>query len=146
MHQIKAEITRHSAPIRSPTQAALAVNLPVENIVKTVLLKGSNGEMVACVIPKSAKLNLSRVQALLGWNEQPKHLEYLEIKKITSFSPGGIPPLGFPETVTIIVDTEVLNKTVIAGPAGDEFHTLKLETENFKKIPNTVITDDIKLG
>ncbi len=142
-HGIEVEITRHAAPIRSTTQAALAVNLPPENLVKTILLKGENNTIIACIIPKHAKLNEHRVQAILNWEKAPKIVDYLEIKKITGFNPGGLPPIGLPENIPILIEEEILAKDIVACTAVNEFHMMKIPVEAFKKVPNEIFVDKI---
>ncbi len=142
-YHLDAEIKRQPAPIRTLAQVALAANLPSDNIVKTILLKGENNTIIACVLPRKCKLDLPKVQKLLKWKKIPRHLDYLESKTATGFPPGGIPPIGHPEHITIIIDKEVLIKEYIAAAAGDEFHLLKMKACDLRKLPNKIITAEI---
>ena len=106
-------------------QAANTHNVPVSNIVKSLVVKTDN-EFVLYLVPGDKRLDMERVGGRMANAE--------EVKEITGYSIGGVPPFGHTTKLkTYIVDG--FNKDEIVVAAGGKPNTVfKIALKRLKEL------------
>jgi prolyl-tRNA editing enzyme YbaK/EbsC (Cys-tRNA(Pro) deacylase) len=114
-NQIKIEITTHNQTARTSQDAAKANGVGIEDIVKSLLVKEKD-EFVLYLVPGNKKLNLYSEMRMATADE---------VKEITGYSIGGVPPFGHIHKLrTVLIEGFIDTHTLIAA-AGAHDATFK---------------------
>jgi len=126
-----------SRSCHSAREAALAVGVDTESVVKTICLIDS-GKLIACVLCGNDRIDLSEMEKLLH-TEKVKLATPHEILKRTGYPCGGVPPFGFEGK--FVIDKKVMEKDVIYCGGGSESSLIKISPENLKKANEGIIAE-----
>ena len=122
---------------------AKALNVPLEHIIKCLILKSKDGSLVAAVILGNQKLDVKKVESI--FKKKKLSLASSEsVQKATGYSIGGVPPFVVINRFPSCVDSEVVNKSYVIGSAGTPYHGLKFDPTIFKRFD--VKIDDISMS
>lgn len=122
---------------------AKALDVPLENIIKCLILKSKDGSLAAAVILGNQKLDVKKVESIL----RKKKLSLASpesVQKATGYSIGGVPPFAVINRFPLCVDSEVLKKSYVIGSAGTPYYGLKFDPTIFKRF--NVRIDDISIS
>jgi CheY-like chemotaxis protein/prolyl-tRNA editing enzyme YbaK/EbsC (Cys-tRNA(Pro) deacylase) len=107
----------HHAPVYSASHLAQAEHAPGSRVAKTVFL-ALGDRPVAIVLPASARLNLSRVEAVLGRKQARLATEAEIAGWFKGCPPGTVPPLRLRANELILMDRSLAHLGTILFPAG----------------------------
>lgn len=111
-----AEILRFDEPLRTVEQAAAALEVGPEKIIKSLVIR--HGEMAAvAVVRGDHSLDLDAAADALGW-PQAEMADPETAKKATGFSVGGTPPVGHSNHLTVLLDDAVQDAREVYGGGG----------------------------
>ena len=137
---IKGEIIEH--PNIDGTHSehiAEALDLPLDNIIKCLILKSKKGNLIAAIILGNQRLDLKKIEVISHMKKFTFASEKI-IKESTGYSIGGVPPIAVINKMPVFVDNNVIKKEFILGSAGTPYHGLKIDPKIFKKF-NLVFAD-----
>jgi Cys-tRNA(Pro)/Cys-tRNA(Cys) deacylase len=101
----------------SAETVAKKINLPPEQVFKTLVARGDKtGVFLACV-PGNAELDLKAIAALSG-NKKVELVAVKEIQQLTGYIRGGVSPIGTGKQYPIYIDESALKFPLIAVSAG----------------------------
>lgn len=101
----------------SATSVAQKVDMPAEQVFKTLVARGDKtGVLMACV-PGDAELDLKELAAASG-NKKVEMVSLKEVQPLTGYIRGGVSPLGAKKRYPVFIDETVLLWPVIAISAG----------------------------
>jgi len=106
----------------SAVHAAEFLDMPSEQVFKTLVLQGASGKYFVCCIPAPAELDLKKTAKAAG----EKNIELIPIKNIqplTGYLRGGCSPIGMKKQYpTFIDETSLLFETIgiSAGERGKQ--------------------------
>ncbi len=131
---IEAEIVYLEKPTTTVPEAAEALGVEVEQIVKTVifLVEARPFAVYACgtrrVDPRklAQRLNVSRKQVRLAQAEQ--------VLALTGYEVGTVPPIGWKTPIPAFIDPTVLEHTIIYGGGGGARALLKMRSAELKRV------------
>jgi Cys-tRNA(Pro) deacylase len=109
------EVTRHG-PVRSLEEAAAARGVEPHQLVKTMVVRVSEGEHVFVLVPGDREIAWPKLRALLGVNRislPPAD----EAREVTGYERGTITPLGSLRTLPVIADSRVEGLISLGGGA-----------------------------
>lgn len=109
------EVTRHG-PVRSLAEAAAARGVEPRQIVKTMVVRVSDGDHRFVLVPGDREIAWPKLRALLGVNRlslPPADAAY----DVTGYVRGTITPLGSRTTLPVIADAAVTGTVSIGGGA-----------------------------
>ena len=135
---VKGEIINH--PEVDGTHSddiANALNIPIDNIIKCLILKSKKKNLVAAIILGNQRLSFKKLEKISGYKKFSFASEEL-IKRSTGFQIGGIPPIAVYNVMPVFVDSTVLLKSFVIGSAGSSFTGLKIEPKEFNKLNYTI--------
>jgi Cys-tRNA(Pro)/Cys-tRNA(Cys) deacylase len=104
----------------SAVHAAEFLDIPPEQVFKTLVLKGASGAYAVCCIPAAAELDLKKIARAAG----EKNIELIAVKDLqplTGYVRGGCSPIGMKKPFPVFVDetAELFDRVgVSAGQRG----------------------------
>lgn len=131
---VEPRAIRHPESGRSSEDAARALGLPPEAVVKCLLLEEKDhARSVAAILLGPDRLDVKALQRVADARDlrmaSPERIE-----SITGFRPGGIPAFCLPPGQTVVVDEPVLARAEVACSAGSEFVGCVVPTGLFARL------------
>ena len=113
---LDSRVVRLPNSTRTAPEAAQAVGCDVGAIAKSLLFM-ADGEPVLVICAGDKRVNTSAVAALVGANEV-KMASPDEVRRVTGYAIGGVPPLGHASAVRTLLDRSLLRWPVVYAAAG----------------------------
>ncbi|RLE62771.1 MAG: hypothetical protein DRJ38_09060 [Thermoprotei archaeon] len=130
---IEGEIISHKASGRTTMDAAKALKISPENILKSLLLVSKKGKYLAVIITGDKRVNIKKLEKITSLKKL-RLANPSEVENFTGFKIGGVPPFAFHGKCPVIVDKNVLEKEFVIGACGDEYHGIKINPKIFEKL------------
>lgn len=137
---IKGEIIEH--PDINGTHSefiAEKLDLPLENIIKCLILKSKKGNLLSVIILGNQRVDLKKLEKISQMKKFTLASENL-VKESTGYPIGGVPPIAVINKMPVIVDKAVIKKEFVLGSAGTPYHGLKIDPKIFTKF-NLIFAD-----
>jgi len=132
MHQVLAYDPNPNAQSYG-LDAAKALNLPTQQVFKTLVVKDSNTQLAVAVVPVSATLNLKAMAIALGAKKtvmaEPKQAE-----TSTGYILGGISPLGQKQQLNTVIDDSAFNFASVFVSAGKRGLDVELSPQDLQQL------------
>jgi prolyl-tRNA editing enzyme YbaK/EbsC (Cys-tRNA(Pro) deacylase) len=118
---------------RSAAEAAAAVGCRVEQIVKSLVFRGTETGRPLLVIAGGAnRVDEARVAELVGEPVERPDADFVRAR--TGFSIGGVPPLGHVERLDVLIDEDLLREEQVWAAAGTPFAVFALDPADLEPI------------
>lgn len=131
----EGEILISDEPTKTAQQAADVHGVPVSAIVKSILLK-SDDEFVLFLVPGDKRIDLEiAAQKLSARNIRMATPE--EVKLVTGYSIGGVPPFGHNTQIRTIIWEGFPEKGMVVPAAGAGNAVFKIDIIKLKQIIET---------
>ena len=134
IHDIEAEIVH--LPVDTPTVAAAAeaVNVKPEQIIKSVLFM-ADGSPVLAVTNGLTRIQRKRLADVLGISRRRVKIASGEqVRAITGYLVGTVPPFGHSSPIPTLLDVGVLAESTIYGGGGENNALMRLSTEELQRV------------
>ena len=116
----------------SAESVARKVNLPLEQVFKTLVARGDKtGVLMAC-IPGNVELDLKAVAAVSG-NKKVEMVPMKEIQQLTGYIRGGVSPIGTKKRDPIFLDESAMRFPSISISAGARGSQIFISPEDLIK-------------
>lgn len=112
---IVVEAVHYPAGTRTAADAAAAVGCDVAQIVKSLVLVGPDGPVLALTAGHH-RVDLDRVAAIVGGDVRMASPD--EARAATGFAIGGTPPFGHPAPLPTLLDPSLTDHGVVWAAAG----------------------------
>ena len=123
---VEGEILRHEKVSgRTSSGAAEALGVPISRVLKTLIFT-SKGKYVAVITRGDKRVDTKALQKVSGL-KKPRLARPDEVKALTGFSPGGVPPFAPIGKVPCFIDKSVLELDWVVGAAGSEYAGVKFD-------------------
>ena len=112
---LQYDVTRHG-PVRSLEEAAAARGVEPRQLVKTIVVRVTDGDYRFVLVPGDREISWPKLRALLGVNRlsmPPADVAF----EVTGYQRGTITPLGSSTPWPVVADTEVTDTISIGGGA-----------------------------
>lgn len=119
--------------------AASQLNVPLNQVFKTLLTEGEQGAVVA-LVPSSSKVNLKRLAKAAG----VKKLEMMppaKAERLTGYKVGGISPFAQKKRLITVVDASALQHTEILVSGGKRGLSLGVSADLLQDLLGALIAD-----
>jgi len=113
---IAHSVTRHGR-VNSLEEAAAARGIEPRDLIKTLVVRVSEGEHVFVLVPGDRTFSWAKVRGLLGTNRISMP-DAAEAKAVTGYERGTITPFGSMTRLPVIADTHLLGRTISLGGGG----------------------------
>jgi prolyl-tRNA editing enzyme YbaK/EbsC (Cys-tRNA(Pro) deacylase) len=129
---LKIEVTRLTESARTAALAAAALEVEVGQIVKSLIFL-REGEPVLVLCAGDRRVDTER----LGLSRAPAD----QVREVTGFSIGGIPPLGLDTDLPTTIDESLRRFDVVWAAAGTPHDVFSVGTESLiRAIPGAEVT------
>jgi Cys-tRNA(Pro) deacylase len=131
------DVTRHG-PVSSLAEAAAARGLEPRQVVKTMVVRVSDGDHRFVLVPGDREIAWPKLRALLGVNRisMPTADEALAV---TGYPRGAITPLGSANDLPVIADERVSGTVSVGG--GDHGVALTVDAAALLDVLGAVVAD-----
>ena len=114
---LEAQVRHMPQTTRSAEQAAAACGCSVGQIVKSLLFRGAvSGKPYLLLVSGANRVNEAGVASVIG--EALRRPDANDVRNITGFAIGGIPPLGHTSALLTFMDEALLGYELIWAAAG----------------------------
>jgi Cys-tRNA(Pro)/Cys-tRNA(Cys) deacylase len=138
---IAHQVLMHDHRAKNVEEAAAERGVPIEQIVKTLLVRRPNGRHLIALVRGDQRLSLKKLARLAG----VKTLEMAppeDVPRITGYQIGAVAPLGLRRTdVPIYVDHHILEEPRVSISAGRHDAGLELATEDLIRAVSGQVAD-----
>ncbi|HJV47173.1 MAG TPA: Cys-tRNA(Pro) deacylase [Bacillota bacterium] len=119
----------------SATTVANKIAVPIEQVFKTLVVRGDKtGVLLAC-LPGDLELDLKALAALSG-NKKAEVVPLKEVQPLTGYIRGGVSPIGTKKKYPIYVHSTLQEQPCISLSAGVRGCQMLLSPADFIKITN----------
>ena len=108
------------------------VNLPLEQVFKTLVVRGDKSGVVLACIPGGAQLDLKRLSEISG-NKKVEMVPVKEIQALTGYIRGGVSPIGTKKHYPAYLDESALKFPFISISAGVRGCQILLDPKHLSK-------------
>ena len=128
---VAARVEEFPSSTRTAQEAAAAVGSSVGQIVKSLLFL-AGGLPVLALVSGANQLDPARLAALSGAPIGKADAD--AVSKATSYSIGGVPPIGFPAPIPTFIDRDLLRYDVVWAAAGTPRHVFPIAPQDLVRI------------
>ncbi|HYO41804.1 MAG TPA: YbaK/EbsC family protein [Candidatus Limnocylindrales bacterium] len=122
--------------------AAAAVGAELGQIVKSLVFvapqDGGDLEPILCLVSGPNRVDIARLAAVAG-EPDIRRATAVETKELTGYSIGGIPPIGHPRTVRVIMDPDLGRFQVVWAAAGTTTAVFPVPPATLRMLSNAVV-------
>lgn len=112
----------------------------VEQVFKTILLRGDKSGVFVCIVPGAEEVNL-KLAAKVSGNKNAETVAMKELLPLTGYIRGGCSPLGMKKPYPIYLHESALNQPHIYISAGVRGLQIKLSPNDLIKAVNTSVCE-----
>lgn len=133
-HGYKGEIFHTEATIFTVRDASLAVGAPEAEILKSILLQVNKGEYFALALMSGVnRVEAKKLKKILG----ASHVSFADpelCREWSGFSPGGVPPVGYPEQPVTLLDEDLFLYETVWSAAGTDHAFFPVDPAELQKM------------
>ena len=140
-HGLDADIVSTPGGVPTVELAAIALQVPVDQIIKTLIFADPEGQLVIAIACGTDRVDRSKLANLAGC----KNLKLASADVVldaTGYPPGGVAPVDLPSGAIVIVDERVLTQPIVYGGSGTDLHMMRIRTADILRL-NSTTTGDI---
>ena len=120
---IDAELIALGQETTTAQMAAVALGVPIDVVIKSILFQAKNGSLVLVVAPGTGRIDtkkLAQVTGTDGWRLAKPDV----VLEATGYPAGGTPPVGLKQKIRMIVDARAA--VLAEAYAGGGVHNVML--------------------
>ncbi len=139
---VELQIVILDATTHTADDAARALGVELGQIVKSLVFVAprpeAGHEPVLCLVAGTNRVDVARLAAVVG---EPgiRRASAREARDLTGFSIGGIPPLGHPHAVRVVMDPELARFREIWAAAGVDRAVFPVTPAALRALTNAVV-------
>jgi Cys-tRNA(Pro) deacylase len=139
-HEIDAEIIVPGADTPTVPAAADALGVRQEQIVKSLVFHGRNGQNVIAIVRGTAKVDRRKLSEATGLRK-PRLAPPEVVQEVTGYRAGGTPPIGHREQLNVYMDDAVFDEPVVYAGGGEIDALLKIKPDVIKDLTEATVVD-----
>jgi prolyl-tRNA editing enzyme YbaK/EbsC (Cys-tRNA(Pro) deacylase) len=141
---VDIEVVQLSESTRTAVEAAQAMKCDVGAIAKSLLFM-ADGEPLLVICGGDRRVDTARVAALVG-AQLVKMASANDVKNITGYAIGGVPPLGHAMPLKKLMDTRMLRWPVIYAAAGAHDALFPIDPKVLAQVSGATLADVVSDG
>ena len=139
-HDMAAEVLRLGAVTATVEEAARALGVAPEQIIKSLLFSAADGETVLVIAGGTTRVDAKKVTRITGLRRL--RLASPEVAlAATGYPAGGIPPVGHIRPLRVVLDRTVLDLPVVYGGGGADGALLRIRPTDILRVTNALVAD-----
>ena len=100
-------------------------------------------EIIACLVLASYKLDVNKTVRKLMEVSKVSFASAEDTKNLTGMMIGGVTIFGLPDNLTIYLDDKLFQLDYLIVGSGSRSTKVKINPEELKKIPNSIVISDL---
>jgi prolyl-tRNA editing enzyme YbaK/EbsC (Cys-tRNA(Pro) deacylase) len=137
---LTSRIVHTEETIFTVEDASRTVGAPGEKILKSLLFLVDGEKWALVLMSGSNKVSDKKVRRALGASKV-RMGSAEAIKDFSSFEPGGVPPVGYPEQPKTLLDDDLFRYDTVWAAAGSDHDFFPISPEDLLKITGGVRVD-----
>jgi prolyl-tRNA editing enzyme YbaK/EbsC (Cys-tRNA(Pro) deacylase) len=122
---------------RTVGEAARALGVSRSSIAKTIIVICGDA-VIAAIVPGDRRLDLNKLSKIaIGCRLASPE----QVRSITGFPAGGVPPIGLPRHVTVVMDGRLLGVDIAYGGGGGENLLLEFSPRELASLGLVIVAD-----
>lgn len=138
------EVIHLDKTTRTAQLAAEAIGCPVGAIVKSLLFL-ADGQPVLVLVAGDRRVSVEKVRSLMGAKEVVM-ARASEVKDITGFAIGGVPPVAHRGVSVVLMDDGLRRFDVVYAAAGSPFDIFPVKPDDLERIAGARLSDVTELA
>jgi len=126
---IEYRILPHGKPTFTCEEAAEERKVPLEEMVKCILLVDKNGKYFLACMTAEKMLDTQRLRELVDCKRLSFASEH-EVEKVLGYKMGAVPPILLKQDIPIVFDNGITKKDKVNISSGDPKAGIELKTKN----------------
>lgn len=119
-YHVDTKVVEFQQTTRTSKEAADTIGCEIGQIAKTLIFKGKNSAKPICVIASGKnKVDEKKIALFIGEEIEKPDAQYVATH--TTFTIGGVPPIGYPLDIKPMIDEDLLTYPQIWAAAGTPF-------------------------
>ncbi len=138
---VTLEVTVFDESTHTAPEAAAALGAELGQIVKSLVfaVPGDNGpEPLLCLVSGPNRVDVARLAVVTG-EADIRRATAREAREMTGYSIGGIPPIGHPGPIRVIMDPDLGRYAVVWAAAGLPTAVFPLPPETLRVLSNATV-------
>lgn len=124
----------------SAVHVAASVGMPIEQVYKTLVVRGDRNGIMMAVIQGNLELDLKSLASASG-NKRAEMVHLKEVFALTGYIRGGCSPLGAKKDYPVYLDERAMEQGSIAISAGKRGEQIILEPTDLVKAASATIAN-----
>ena len=124
----------------SGVHAARMLNMPVERVFKTLVLRGASGAYMVCCIPVADELDLRKVARVSG-EKKVELIPMKDLPMVSGYVRGGCSPIGMKKLFSTYIDKTAELFDIISISAGARGLQIIMKVEDLNRYIGAVNAD-----
>ena len=124
----------------SAVHVAASVGMPIEQVYKTLVVRGDRNGIMMAVIQGDLELDLKSLASASG-NKRAEMVHLKEVFALTGYIRGGCSPLGAKKDYPVYLDERAVEQDSIAISAGKRGEQIVLEPTDLVKAASATIAN-----
>ena len=138
-HHVAAQLLRDVGDTPTVEDAARALGVPPEHIIKTLLFL-VNGRPVLFITNGPSKVDRRVLARHFGVGRKKVKLADAEtVLRLTGYPAGGVPPFGHITDLPVLMDARVMALPVVYGGGGDDRTMLKVTPQEIARVTQATL-------
>jgi Cys-tRNA(Pro) deacylase len=138
---LDVNIVEFSETTRTAQEAATAIGCDVAQIVKSLLFI-VDGESVMALVSGSNRLDERKLAQLRGvGRKKVKRASADDVKAVTGYSIGGVPPFGHKTPLAVYVDEDLTSFDVVWAAAGTPYAVFPISPADLSRVSDGLTAD-----
>lgn len=132
-HGLDAEIIDTPSGVPTVEDAARALGVSSDRILKTLVFLGPNNELVIAIACGTGRVDRARLAAAAQLGKV-KIASPDIVFAATGYPAGGVAPLDLPKDAIVIIDEQVMCQDVVYGGSGTDSHMLRVRSADVARL------------
>ncbi|PYE52779.1 aminoacyl-tRNA deacylase [Deinococcus yavapaiensis] len=139
-HGVAGTLVKPGVPTPTVSEAARALGVSVDRIVKSVLLVTNDGASVLVIAPGDRRVDVEKVARFVGASKL-KLGSASQVLEATGYPAGGVPPVGHPAGLRVVLDASLLDRDELVGGGGSAEWLLRLTPREVVRVTGAAVSD-----
>lgn len=105
---LRAELIELDVPMTSARAAAEVLGCSEAAILKSLVIEGEGPRFLVAILPGDRRIDWRKLEQATGIG-RPRFVPGPRVLEVTGYPAGGVPPVGHPAGVQVVIDASVLD-------------------------------------
>ena len=133
--ELEAEILDIGRPVKTVEQATRETGVSKKQVIKSLVIVSESGPLLV-IVDGESRISMSKLEKKFG---KCRFAKPKEVKEITGYEVGGVPPVGVP--LKTVIDPKVLENEYVIGGGGTTERLLRIKPEKIAEYQKAEILD-----